>query len=205
MREIKAPQDTDVFRAYEHAGGICGHDRRTRPGWEGAYVGGEPVGRRGLVDVVLVVVGVGAALRGLPFPPAHGAALHHAAAQLGRRLLRGVVGVAVLRHHAESREEGGVFSAAPSRGHLNVPSTPVLTLCAAGTTRLRPGVRPRSPPGCVCHRKSGFGGTAEESCDPSTGWRSCLTPPLWKIIGAGVLTYSEKRLKILCDSYFQEI
>lgn len=68
-----------------------------------AYVGGEPVGRCGLVDVVLVGVGVGAALRGLPLPPADGAALHHAAAQLGRRLLRGAVRVAVLRHHTGSR------------------------------------------------------------------------------------------------------
>lgn len=77
--------------------------------WRAAYVGGEPVGRRGLVDVVLVVVGVGAALRGLPFPPAHRAALHHAAAQLGRRLLRGMVGVAVLRHHAEREQRGAEF------------------------------------------------------------------------------------------------
>lgn len=73
-------------------------------GWEcAAYVGGEPVGRCGLVDVVLVVVCVGAALCGLPFAPADGAALHHTAAQLARRLLRGPVRVAVLRHHAESR------------------------------------------------------------------------------------------------------
>lgn len=67
----------------------------------GTYVGGEPVGRRGLVDVVLVVVRVGAALRGLPLAPAHRAALHHAAAHLGRRLLRRLVRVAVVRHHPE--------------------------------------------------------------------------------------------------------
>lgn len=67
----------------------------------GTYVGGEPVGRRGLVDVVLVVVRVGAALRGLPLAPAHRAALHHAAAHLGRRLLRRPVRVALLRHHPE--------------------------------------------------------------------------------------------------------
>lgn len=71
--------------------------------WSDAYVGGEPVGRRGLVDVVLVVVGVGAVLCGLPFPSADGAALHHTAAQLSRRLLRGTVRVAVLCHHTESR------------------------------------------------------------------------------------------------------
>lgn len=56
-----------------------------------------------MVDVVLVVVCVGAALRGLPLPPTDGAALHHAAAQLGRRLLRGAVRVAVLCHHARGR------------------------------------------------------------------------------------------------------
>lgn len=56
-----------------------------------AYVGREPVGRRGLVDVVLVVVRVGAALRGLPLPPADRAALHHAAANLGGRDRKSVV------------------------------------------------------------------------------------------------------------------
>lgn len=106
--------------------------------WRAAYVGGEPVGRCGLVDVVLVVIGVGAALRGLPFPPTHGAALHHAAAQLGRRLLRGVVGVAVLRHHTESRG-GRSFSAAPSHGHLNVPERQCRCLPSA----------PEVPPGSV--------------------------------------------------------
>lgn len=85
--------------------------------WRVAYVGGEPVGRRGLVDVVLVVVGVGAALRGLPLPPAHRAALHHAAAQLGRRLLRGAVRVAVLRHHAGGT--GGQSLAQPRRASIS--------------------------------------------------------------------------------------
>lgn len=84
--------------------------------WCLAYVGGEPVGRCGLVDVVLVVVCVGAALCGLPFPPSDGAALHHTAAQLGWRLLGGAVGVAVLRHHA--RSGGGQSSA--QRGRTSV-------------------------------------------------------------------------------------
>lgn len=79
-----------------------------------AYVGWEPVGGCGLVDVVLVVVCVGTALRGLPLPPANRAALHHAAAQLGRCLLRGAVRVAVLCHHAGSRGRRGDFSLASS-------------------------------------------------------------------------------------------
>lgn len=68
------------------------------------FVGGEPVGWRGLVDVVLVVVCVGAALRGLTLPPANRTTLHHAAAHLGGRLLRGSVRVTVLRHHASTPE-----------------------------------------------------------------------------------------------------
>lgn len=65
-----------------------------------AYIGWEPVGRRGLVDVVVVVVCVGAALRGLPLPSANRAALHHAAADLRWRFLRGSVRVTVFCHHS---------------------------------------------------------------------------------------------------------
>lgn len=53
----------------------------------------------------MVVVCVGAALRGLPLPPADGAALHHTAADLGRCLLRRLVRVTVFRHHSVRTEE----------------------------------------------------------------------------------------------------
>lgn len=95
------------------------HTRGLGMCWCLAYIGGEPVGRCGLVDVVLVVVCVGAALCGLPFPPSDGAALHHTAAQLGRRLLGGAVGVAVLRHHAKGG--GGQSSATLPHQCLKVP------------------------------------------------------------------------------------
>lgn len=65
-----------------------------------AHIGWEPVGRCGLVDVVLVVVCVGAALCGLPLPPADRATLHHTAAHLGWCLLRGSVWITVFCHHS---------------------------------------------------------------------------------------------------------
>lgn len=71
----------------------------------GAYTGREPVGRRGLVDVVVVVVCVGAALRGLPLPPADGAALHHTAAHLHWGVLWGLVWVTVFCHHSMTGQE----------------------------------------------------------------------------------------------------
>lgn len=68
------------------------------------FIGGEPVRWCGLVDVVVVVVSVGAALGGLPLPPADGAALHHAAAHLCWSLLGGSVGVTVFCHHSSTPE-----------------------------------------------------------------------------------------------------
>lgn len=79
MGNLQAP-----LRRYRVPAGLC-KIQRGGGGWgwgvgvRCTYVGGEPVGRRGLVDVVLVVVRVWAALRGLPLAPAHRAALHHAA------------------------------------------------------------------------------------------------------------------------------
>lgn len=70
-----------------------------------AYVGGEPVWWCGLVDVVVVVVTVRTALRGLSLPPTNRAALHHAAARLCRGLLRGQVGVTVFCYHSVRRQD----------------------------------------------------------------------------------------------------
>lgn len=86
------------------------------------YVRREPVGRRGLVDVVLVVVRIGAALRGLPLAAAHRAALHHAAGHLGRWLLRRrLVGVAVLRHHpGDSDKPNTAVKIPPGSGRQSV-------------------------------------------------------------------------------------
>lgn len=70
-----------------------------------AYIGWEPVGWCGLVDVVVVVVCVGATLCGLPLPPANRATLHHTAAHLCWCFLRGSVWITVFCHHSVREEE----------------------------------------------------------------------------------------------------
>lgn len=65
-----------------------------------SYVGWEPVGRRGLVDVIVVVLCVGATLCGLPLASPHWATLHHATPHLCWGLLRRLVWVTVICHNS---------------------------------------------------------------------------------------------------------
>jgi len=69
------------------------------------HAGGQAVGRGGLVDVVGVGLGVGAARRRLPLAPARRAAVHHAGL-CPPRALRAAEGVALLRHHPGHRDDG---------------------------------------------------------------------------------------------------
>lgn len=69
------------------------------------YIRRQPVWRCGLVDVIVVVVCVGAALRGLPLPSANRTALHHAAAHLCRRLMWRLVRVTVLCYNPVGLKE----------------------------------------------------------------------------------------------------
>ena len=70
----------------------------------GTHAGGEAVGRGGLVDLVGVGLGVGAARRRLPLAPARGAAVHHAGLCHRLALLAGE-GVALVRHHPGQRDK----------------------------------------------------------------------------------------------------
>lgn len=86
---------------------------------------------------------VGAALRGLPLASADGAALHHAAAHLGRRLLGRPVRVAVLRHHPVREETGTVteVDTKPAASHATLPRM----RCSPSAAEVPPGAIDTAP------------------------------------------------------------
>lgn len=111
-----------------------------RPRPAGTHAGGEAVGGGGLVDLVGMGLGVGAARRRLPLAPARGAAVHHAGLRRRLALLAGE-GVALVRHHPGQRDKDmrrGKDHPAPSPLPFPIPKTPLSIPIWAGS--------PRSPP-----------------------------------------------------------
>lgn len=125
------PLPTPNGSCFAHAGGSA----RPRPA--GTHAGGEAVGRGGLVDLVGVGLGVGAACRRLPLAPARGAAVHHAGLCRRLALLAGE-GVALVCHHPGRRDKD-MRKGRTTRFHPHShPQTPLSIPTWAGS--------PRSPP-----------------------------------------------------------
>ena len=141
-----------------------------RPRPTGTHARGEAVGRGGLVDLVGMGLGVGAACRRLPLAPARGAAVHHAGLCHRLALLAGE-GVALVRHHPGQRDKdmrrGRTTRLHPhpdSHSHphsqtpLSIPTwagsprsppaqgTALEAGCARGTPGLSPGNQSLEPP-----------------------------------------------------------
>lgn len=105
----------------------------------GAHAGGEAVGGGGLVDLVGVALGVGAARCRLSLAPARGAAVHHAGRGGGLALLARER-VALVCHHPVHRDsmEEGKDSPAPSSAQTPLPSPPRTPLSSPSRSHPHP-------------------------------------------------------------------